>query len=176
MCANCMNRGITELHVSSNICCTKTVLMRNFCRKMARACENIYSIIVIEKGSKWHFFVHSCVATSKSVVMYDMHCLCVWRDQKCCDNILHVMLLSHKMNTHLLLRFRRATGQILCKAIIIQIYNDIIQICSGITSGRVLDGELLYTKILGVNLVAFAYTLFHEDLSPIAHSNRWIMI
>ena len=35
---------------------------------------------------------------------------------------------------------------------------------SGITSGRVLDGELLYTKILKVNLFAFAYrllTLFH---------------
>ena len=28
---------------------------------------------------------------------------------------------------------------------------------SGITSGRVLDGELLYTKILEVNLFAFAY-------------------
>ena len=42
----------------------------------------------------------------------------------------------------------------------------IIQICSGITSGRVLDGELLYTKIL-VNLFAFALRLFHEDFSPI---------
>ena len=31
---------------------------------------------------------------------------------------------------------------------------------SGITSGRVLDGELLYTKILEVNLFAFAYRLF----------------
>ena len=38
---------------------------------------------------------------------------------------------------------------------------------SGITSGRVLDGELLYTKILEVNLYAFAYRLFHEDLSSI---------
>ena len=43
----------------------------------------------------------------------------------------------------------------------------IIQICSGITSGRVLDGELLYTKILEVNLFAFAYRLFHEDFFPI---------
>ena len=34
---------------------------------------------------------------------------------------------------------------------------------SGITSGRVLDGELLYTKILEVNLFAFAYRLFHRD-------------
>ena len=34
----------------------------------------------------------------------------------------------------------------------------IIKICSEITSGRVLDGELLYTKILGVKLFAFAYT------------------
>ena len=36
---------------------------------------------------------------------------------------------------------------------------------SGITSGRVLDGELLYTKILEVNLFAFAYRLLHEDFS-----------
>ena len=38
---------------------------------------------------------------------------------------------------------------------------------SGITSGRVPDGELLYTKILEVILFAFAYRLFHEDFSPI---------
>ena len=38
---------------------------------------------------------------------------------------------------------------------------------SGITSGRVLDGELLYTKILEVNLFAFAYRLFDEDFSSI---------
>ena len=38
---------------------------------------------------------------------------------------------------------------------------------SGITSGRVLDGELLYTKILEVNLFAFARRLFYEDFSPI---------
>ena len=43
----------------------------------------------------------------------------------------------------------------------------VFQICSGITSGKVLDGELLYTKILEVNLFAFAYRLFHEDFSPI---------
>ena len=42
-----------------------------------------------------------------------------------------------------------------------------IQIYSGITSGRMLDGELLYTKILEVNLFAFAYRLFHEDFSSI---------
>ena len=42
-----------------------------------------------------------------------------------------------------------------------------IHIYSGITSGRVLDGELLYTKILEVNLFAFAYRLFHEDFSSI---------
>ena len=46
-------------------------------------------------------------------------------------------------------------------------YNNIIHMYSGITSGRVLDGELLYTKILEVNLFAFAYRLFHRDLSPI---------
>ena len=38
---------------------------------------------------------------------------------------------------------------------------------SGITSGRVLNGELLYTKIPEVNLFAFAYTLFHRDFSPL---------
>ena len=44
---------------------------------------------------------------------------------------------------------------------------NIIQTYSGITSGRVLDGELLYIEILEVNLFAFAYRLFHEDFSPI---------
>ena len=43
----------------------------------------------------------------------------------------------------------------------------VIQICSGITSGRVLFGELSCTKILEVNMFAFAYRLFHEDFSPI---------
>ena len=45
----------------------------------------------------------------------------------------------------------------------------IFQIYSGITSGicRVLDGKLLYTEILEVNLFAFAYRLFHEGFSPI---------
>ena len=37
----------------------------------------------------------------------------------------------------------------------------------GITSGRVLNGELLYTKILEVNLFAFAYRLFRRDFSPL---------
>ena len=36
-----------------------------------------------------------------------------------------------------------------------------------LTSGRVLDGELLCTKILVVNLLAFAYRLFHRNFSPI---------
>ena len=39
-----------------------------------------------------------------------------------------------------------------------------IHMYSGITSGRVLDGELLYTKILGVN---FAFRLFRRDFSPL---------
>ena len=30
-----------------------------------------------------------------------------------------------------------------------------------------LDGELLYTKILEASLFAFAYRLFHEDFSSI---------
>ena len=42
-----------------------------------------------------------------------------------------------------------------------------IHMYSGITSGRVLDGEHLYTKILEVNLFAFTYRLFHRDFSPI---------
>ena len=40
---------------------------------------------------------------------------------------------------------------------VIDIINHTIHMYSGITSGRVLDGELLYTKILEVNLFAFAY-------------------
>ena len=39
-----------------------------------------------------------------------------------------------------------------------------IHMYSGITSGRVLDGELLYAKILEVNLFTFAYRLFHRDM------------
>ena len=42
-----------------------------------------------------------------------------------------------------------------------------IHMYSGITSGRVLDAELLYTKILEVNLFALAYRLFHIDFAPI---------
>ena len=38
---------------------------------------------------------------------------------------------------------------------------------SGITSGRVLNEELLYTNILEVNLFAFAYRLFRRDFSPL---------
>ena len=38
---------------------------------------------------------------------------------------------------------------------------------SGITSSRVLNGELLYTKILEVNLFAFTYRLFRRDFSPL---------
>ena len=36
---------------------------------------------------------------------------------------------------------------------------NIIHIYPGITSGRVLNGELLYTKIPEVNLFAFAYRM-----------------
>ena len=43
-----------------------------------------------------------------------------------------------------------------------------IQVCSGITSGRVLNGSLaLCTNITEVNLSASAYRLFHEDFSSI---------
>ena len=37
---------------------------------------------------------------------------------------------------------------------------------SGITSGRVLNGELLYTKILEVNLFAFAYKPEMPNIKP----------
>ena len=43
----------------------------------------------------------------------------------------------------------------------------IVQIYSGITSGRVFNGEPFHTKILEVNLFAFANRLFHEDFSAI---------
>ena len=45
-----------------------------------------------------------------------------------------------------------------------------IQIYYGITSGRLLEGELLYIKILEVILFVFAYRLFHEDFSLIYQS------
>ena len=47
------------------------------------------------------------------------------------------------------------------------IFHNTIHMYSGITSGRVLDGELLYTMILEVNLFAFAYRLFRRDFSPL---------
>ena len=50
----------------------------------------------------------------------------------------------------------------ICFTVICICSNNTIHMYSGITSGRVLDGELLYTKILEVNLIAFAYRLFHE--------------
>ena len=52
-------------------------------------------------------------------------------------------------------------------------------ICSlWITSGRVLNGELLYTKILEVNLFAFAYRLFRKDFSPLdgTYCNMYIYV
>ena len=49
----------------------------------------------------------------------------------------------------------------------VSIFQCTIHVFCRITSGRVLDGELLYTKILKVNLFAFAYRLFHEDFSSI---------
>ena len=42
-----------------------------------------------------------------------------------------------------------------------------IHMYSGITSGRVLNGGALYTKILEVNLFAVAYRLFRRDFSPL---------
>ena len=50
---------------------------------------------------------------------------------------------------------------------LLYMYRNTIHMYSGITSGRVLNGELLYTKILEVSLFAFAYRLFHRDFSPL---------
>ena len=49
----------------------------------------------------------------------------------------------------------------------IYLKHNTIHMYSGITSGRVLDGELLYTKILEVNLFAFACRLCRRDFSPL---------
>ena len=50
--------------------------------------------------------------------------------------------------------------------------NTTVYMYSGITSDRLLDGELLYTKIREVNLFAFAYRLFHEDFSSIGGTSH----
>ena len=49
----------------------------------------------------------------------------------------------------------------------------IIQIYSGITSGRVVDGELFCTEILEVNVFAFAYRLFQEDF--LKTNGEWLI-
>ena len=47
----------------------------------------------------------------------------------------------------------------------------VIQLCSGITRGKVLNGELYAARLHAhVNLSAFVYRLFHEDFSPIIQS------
>ena len=56
--------------------------------------------------------------------------------------------------------------------IYIYMYHYTSYMYSGITSGRVLDGELLYTKILEVNLFAFADRLFRRDFSPLNGAHR----
>ena len=53
-------------------------------------------------------------------------------------------------------------------------YYYIIQIYSGITSGRVLDEDLLFTKILEINIFEFAFRLFHESFSPIYEAISYI--
>ena len=61
-----------------------------------------------------------------------------------------------------------------CKfALDVHMNNNTIHMYSGITSGRVLNGELLYTKILEVNLFAFAYRLFRRDFSPLNGRNLY---
>ena len=46
--------------------------------------------------------------------------------------------------------------------------------CSGITCGRVFNGELLCTNISEVNLSAFTYRLFHEDFSSVVGTNTHV--
>ena len=52
----------------------------------------------------------------------------------------------------------------------------IIQIYSGITVVECSMGSFLNTKILGVNLFAFANRLLHEDFSPINRSLQSTML
>ena len=47
-------------------------------------------------------------------------------------------------------------------------FSHIIQICSGITRGRVFNRELFGTEITEVKISTFVYILFHEDFSPIS--------
>ena len=47
---------------------------------------------------------------------------------------------------------------------------------SGITSGRVLNGELLYTKILEVNLFAFANKLTSRIFVDIQNRNVCLFV
>ena len=42
-----------------------------------------------------------------------------------------------------------------------------IQICSGLTRGRMLNGELYAQRLQQVNLSAVVYIPFHEDVSSI---------
>ena len=75
-------------------------------------------------------------------------------------NVLIFGAFIHTSYLYITLVFHREILILIKKSYIIQIY-------SGITSGRVLDGERLYTEILEGNIFAFAYRLFHEDFSPI---------
>ena len=79
------------------------------------------------------------------------------------------------MSLNVLIEIRSCSGTLnvivvveIEKENIYRIHNT-IHMYSGITSGIVLNGELLYTKILEVNLFAFAYRLFHKDFSPIQY-------
>ena len=47
-------------------------------------------------------------------------------------------------------------------------FSNTIHMYSGITSGRVLNGELLYTKILEVNLFTFADAICPVDWGEIS--------
>ena len=49
----------------------------------------------------------------------------------------------------------------------------IIQICSGITHGRVLNGELYAQRLKDVDLSAFVYRLFHEDSLHSSGPDKW---
>ena len=47
----------------------------------------------------------------------------------------------------------------------------IMQLCSGITHGRMLNGELFAQRLQKVSLFAFVYRLFHDGFSLIIGTN-----
>ena len=83
-----------------------------------------------------------------------------WQVQlKSCQNCTLIMLYWCLIETFHSIRSYQSSYECLYEQVLYIYFIYIIQIYSGITSGRVFDGELLYIKILEVNLFAFAYTV-----------------